>query len=243
MTKTVGIIAGAGFERLLPNESWLTTETVYGKVEFMETEIEGLKVIFIPRHGKESIQQPHKVNYRGNIWLMKSRGAEYIIAIDQAYSLRKILKPGMIIIPTDIIDFTKNREITFFEDKPVHIDFSEPFCGKLVKVLEKSSERVLKYFLSEAVIAVIEGPRLMTPAEAASLRMLGADIVNMTTMPEAALAKELNLCYATVTLITNYAAEIHTKQGLGYFEKIVDEKRQQMFQIVLEALKILREEG
>jgi len=242
MVKTVGIIGGTGYETLLPEGSWLATETIYGKVEFMEVDFEGLKVIFIPRHGREHNLPPHRVNYRGNIWLLKSRGAEYVIAINAVGSLRRILKPGMIVIPTDIIDLTKNRYTTFFDDKPVHVDFTEPFCMKLVRVLEKASEKVLGYSISGAVVAVTEGPRFESPAEINALRILGADIVGMTSAPEAALAKELGLCYASLALVTNYAAGMQEKQSSEDVEKVANEKRQQVFQIILETLKILKEQ-
>ena len=151
-----------------------------------------------------------------------------------------MIKPGMIVILGDVIDFTKRRSTTFFEDKPVHVDVTNIFCPELVKVLIDASENVLGYALSDVIIVVTEGPRFETPAEIRMFSILGADVVGMTTMPEAVLAKELNLCYAGLAMITNFAAGLQEKVSAEEVYSIAKKVSKKVYGVIVEAIRLLK---
>jgi len=240
MVAVIGVIGGSGLEKLFPKGIWSTYKTPYGDVEFLETIVEGVKVYFVPRHGKEHTKPPHRVNYKGNIWFFKSKNVKYVIATNAIGSIRKMLKPGMVVILGDVIDFTKRRNTTFFEYKPVHVDVTNIFCPELVKVLIEASENVLGYALSDVTIVVTEGPRFETPAEIRMFSILGADVVGMTTMPEAVLAKELNLCYAGLAMITNFAAGLQEKVSAEEVYDVAKKVSKKVYRVIVEAIKLLK---
>lgn len=164
----------------------------------------GIKIAFIPRHGEKHQIPPHKVNYRANIWALKEIGVERIIAVHAVGSLKEELKPGMLVFPDQFIDFTKRREYTFYNGpKVVHITMAEPFCPELRNLLIENAKKLGFDFSEKGTYICIEGPRFSTKAESFMFRNF-ADIIGMTLVPEAQLARELEICYASISMVTDY---------------------------------------
>jgi 5'-methylthioinosine phosphorylase len=170
--------------------------------------IRGIPVVFLARHGDGHTIPPHQVNYRANLWALKERGAGKIVSVVSVGGIRPDLGPGKIVVPHQIIDYTWGRASTFFEDNaPVkHIDFTEPYTAELRNRLIAAANACGESAVDRAVYAATQGPRLETAAEIDRLEREGADIVGMTGMPEAALARELELGYAAVAAVVNHAA-------------------------------------
>ena len=171
--------------------------------------LSGNKVYFLPRHGAGHIIPPHKINYRANIWALKEAGVEKVIAVNAVGGIRKDMQPGVLSVPDQIIDYTVSRTNTFFEEglkHVVHIDFTNPFCESLRKdIIDAASTHSIK-IIKEGTYAATQGPRLETAAEINRLEQDGCHLVGMTCMPEAALAREKELCYASISVVANLAA-------------------------------------
>ena len=170
-------------------------------------EVNDKPAIFLPRHGVGHTNPPHKVNYRANIWGLKGLGVERIIATNAVGGIDQQLTPGEIVIPSDLVDMTKSRIGTFYENSPVtHIDVSQPYCPRVREVLSSSAAAAGRNSPRGVIMACTEGPRYETPAEIRMLRTMGCDIVGMTGAPEAFLARELEMCYASISFVSNMAA-------------------------------------
>ena len=209
----IGIIGGSGLASLhaLDIERREMVHTPYGEPSgpYAIGTFDGLEVIFQPRHGAGHTIPPHALNYRANIWGLRELGAEKIIAMAAVGGITKNMCPGSISVPNQIIDYTHSRKHTFFDDDrtPVtHIDFSEPYCEELRQTLLKAGEKSGIHMIDKATYGATQGPRLETSAEINRMENDGCDIVGMTGMPEAALAKELGLCYACCAVTVNWAA-------------------------------------
>lgn len=169
----------------------------------------GVEVLFLPRHGAGHTIPPHKVNYRANISVLDSAGINKVVAINAVGGISEKMVPQAIVIPDQIIDYTWSRAHTFFDedlDEVTHIDFTRPYCEELRKQIINAAEAASIEVIDTATYAATQGPRLETTAEIDRLERDGCHIVGMTGMPEAALAKELGMCYASITVIANMAA-------------------------------------
>ena len=167
------------------------------------------EVMFIARHGYGHIIPPHLVNYRANMWALQDQGAKRVVSVTSVGGIRADLVPGMIVVPDQILDYTYGRACTYFDsrDKPVtHIDFTHPYSLTLRSQILEAAVRAKENFLDGGVYAATQGPRLETAAEINRYERDGADMVGMTGMPEAALARELDLHYAAIGLVVNHAA-------------------------------------
>lgn len=208
MTK-IGIIGGSGLDdpNLMKDYEKVNVKTKYGSPSsaLVKGSIKGVEVVILARHGKDHSIYPTGVNYRANIMALKESGCTHIIATTAVGSLREEIAPGHIVFPDQFIDFTKKREYTFFDEgKVIHTSTADPFSDSLRKILIDGAKRLgLKYHKKGTVIT-IEGPRFSTRAESHMFRLLGADIINMSTVPEVSLAKEAGLEYATVAMSTDY---------------------------------------
>lgn len=182
------------------------------------------QVVFLARHGHGHTIPPHRVNYRANLWaLVKSAGADGIVSVASVGSMRDDLKPGALVVPHQIIDYTWGRLATFFDggDAPVvHVDFTEPYDRALRERLLCASDAVGLMVSGAAVYAATQGPRLESAAEIERLVRDGADIVGMTGMPEAVLARELKIPYAVVCVVANWAAGRGDSASSIRFEQI-----------------------
>ena len=169
----------------------------------------GKEVIFLARHGANHTLSPHHINYRANIWALQSVGVKSIISIASVGSIEKSIKVGDFVIPHQIIDYTYGRNNTYFDgiDNPVkHIDFTYPYDMSLREIIIQSVQKLTYNFVTEGVYAATQGPRLETAAEIDRYEKDGATIVGMTAMPEAVLARELNLSYVAICPVANNAA-------------------------------------
>ena len=167
------------------------------------------EVVFLARHGYGHRIAPHEVNYRANVWALKEAGADAIVSVASVGGIRSDLGPGVLLVPHQIIDYTWGRHSTFFEgsDAPVtHIDFTEPYSEPLRARILRAARDSGQTIVDGGVYATTQGPRLETAAEINRLERDGADVVGMTGMPEAALARELALDYAAIGVVANFAA-------------------------------------
>jgi 5'-methylthioadenosine phosphorylase len=166
-------------------------------------------VLFIARHGYGHTIPPHEVNYRANLWALREEGVTRVVSVASVGGIRADLGPGVLALPDQIIDYTYGRRMTYHErsGEPVrHIDFTHPYCERLRAALREAASRANEAVVDGGVYAATQGPRLETAAEIERLARDGADMVGMTGMPEAALARELDLSYAAIAVVANHAA-------------------------------------
>lgn len=208
----IGIIGGSGLENpdiLIDSHEEIIT-TPYGDTSSPINIglIDGVKVAILSRHGRQHTITPTRVNNKANIWALKSIGCKAIIGTTACGSLTEEIGRGDIVIPSQLIDFTKHRKSTYFDSfepgKLKHTSLANPFDKNLARLLEDSITATHLKFHSEATLITIEGPRFSTKAESFMFKSWGAHIINMSTAPEAALAAELEIPYATIALVTDY---------------------------------------
>lgn len=211
--QNVAIIGGTCLSKLPGIEiiEQQSVDTPYGKpsADLLCGILHGKRVYFLARHGNPHTIPPHKINYRANIWAIKEMGVQHIIAVAAVGGITKAMYPARIIIPDQVIDYTYGREHTFFAacDAPVtHIDFSNPYSETLRQQLITAAQSLQLDSYQSGVYGATQGPRLETAAEIRRMEIDGCDLVGMTGMPEAALARELQLDYANISVIANWAA-------------------------------------
>ena len=208
-TAEIGIFGGTGIydSGLLKESKEITIETPFGKTSDSITlgEFNGRKVAFMPRHGKKHTIPPHLINFKANIWAFKELGVKRIIAPSAVGSLKEEFEPGHFALPSQFIDFTKSRKGTFSEDgRVIHISVADPFCPELQNViLDVANDQDVKIH-KDCTYVCIEGPRFSTKAESRFFRTTGADIIGMTLVPECQLAREAQICYASISTVTDY---------------------------------------
>lgn len=210
----VGLIGGSGLydiEGLSLSED-ISLSTPFGSPSssYRIGRIQDAEIAFLARHGTPHNFPPHKVNYRANIWGFKSLGVERIISVNAVGGINRMLLPGDIVIADQIIDFTGgSRASTFYESgKVVHVDFTNPYCPEMRDSLIRATQNVGVQSTTAGTYICVSGPRLETAKEIRFFASIGADIVGMTAMPEAVLARELEMCMAAICVVTNYAAGI-----------------------------------
>lgn len=204
----VAIIGGTGLEALLKAAERKRIGTPYGPTPMVSVgKIGDVDVVFLPRHGERHTVPPHQISYRANLWGLHSIGVERVISTNAVGAINPEMKPSDLVVPHDFLDFTRGRVSTFYEGSPVtHIDVTEPYCPELRALLLGSAADEGERVREKAVMVCVEGPRLETPAEIRMFRTLGGDIIGMTGLPEAVLARELEMCYATICYVSNMAA-------------------------------------
>jgi 5'-methylthioinosine phosphorylase len=206
------IIGGTGLTQLegLDIRQSLAVDTPYGapSAQVQIGEYAGKEVLFLARHGHPHRFAPHQVNYRANLWALKQAGAEAILAVNAVGGIHAAMGTGHFCVPHQLIDYTSGREHTYFADldQVIHIDFSYPYSESLRQQLIAALAAEGVRYSNQGVYGCTQGPRLETAAEIARLERDGCDIVGMTGMPEAALARELDLDYACLALVVNPAA-------------------------------------
>lgn len=218
MTK-IAIIGGTGLTSIqgfeITNREIVQTPFGEPSGPLVHGILSGNKVYFLPRHGAGHTIPPHKVNYRANIWALKNVGVEKVISINAVGGIRDDMQSSFLVIPDQIIDYTTSRINTFFEEglkQVVHIDFTEPFCEELRQSIINAAKSSSITVINEGTYASTQGPRLETAAEINRLERDGCDLVGMTCMPEAALAREKELCYASISVVANLAAGRGTEE-------------------------------
>jgi len=209
----IAVIGGTGVydPNILSNLSDETVVTPYGDVNLKIGSYRDKPVAFLNRHGMEHSIPPHLVNYRANIDALKKLGVKNVLATGAVGSLNPAMQPGHFVFVDQFIDFTRGRKQTFFEGGAsgvVHIDLTEPYCPGLREVLSRAARNLGFSAHPAGTYVCCEGPRFETAAEIKMYRLLGGDLVGMTGVPEASLAREAEICYATIAMVTNYAAGI-----------------------------------
>jgi len=209
----LAIIGGSGLTQLanLEVSRRKVSRTPYGEPSGALTfgRIAGCEVLFLARHGYGHTIAPHEVNYRANLWALKDAGADRVVSVASVGGIARELTPGALAIPHQVVDYTWGRQSTFFEGLGVavtHIDFTEPYSRGLREMLLKAAAAAGEAVVARGVYAATQGPRLETAAEIDRMERDGCDMVGMTGMPEAALAREISLEYATIAVVANYAA-------------------------------------
>lgn len=240
----IGVFGGSGFYELLDDVEEQAVDTPYGppSARIRIGRIEGKEVAFMPRHGDEHSLPPHRINYRANVWAMKQVGVRRIVGPSACGSLKAELEPGTFVICDQFVDRTRGREDTFFDGpQTTHVSAADPYCGELREVLVTAAEELGIPVVDGGTVVVIAGPRFSTRAESRWFAAAGWDVVNMTQYPEAWLAREAQLCYANVSLVTDYdvglkgvpgVAPVSVEAAIRVFAENLDRLRALLFRAV-----------
>ena len=235
----VGIFGGSGFYSLLDEREEITLDTPYGapSAPLHLGEVEGTRVAFLARHGERHDHPPHRVNYRANVWAMREVGVRRIIGPSACGSLRADLTPGTFVLCDQFVDRTSGRADTFYDGPEVtHVSAAHPYCGDLRTTLRDAAEELEIPVVDRGTVVVIQGPRFSTRAESRWFSAAGWDVVNMTQYPEAWLARELELCYQNVMLVTDYDVGL---EGMPDVEPVSAEAAFRVFAENLDRLRAL----
>ncbi len=205
----IGIFGGTGIydSGLLQDTKEVSIDTPYGKPSDTITlgTFKDRKIAFMPRHGKKHIIPPHMINFKANIFAFKELGVKRIIAPSAVGSLKEEIAPGHFALPSQFLDFTKSRDGSFSENgRVIHISVAEPFCPELKDVILNAAKNQNLSIHRDCTYVCIEGPRFSTKAESKFFRSTGADIIGMTLVPECQLAREAQICYASISTVTDY---------------------------------------
>ena len=216
---TVGVIGGSGLYDIegLTSTRSIRVRTPFGAPSDAITvgSLEGIRVAFLSRHGRGHLLNPSGINYRANIYALKSLGVSHVISVSAVGSMKESIHPGDVVVPDQFIDLTKRRISTFFDKGVVaHVAFGEPICAELAQTLLAAGEKVGANVHRSGTYLCMEGPQFSTKAESRLYRQWGVDVIGMTNMPEAKLAREAELCYATLALVTDYDCWHETEEAV-----------------------------
>ena len=241
--KKIAVIGGSGLDNpeILKNPIEKAILNKYGSPSspLVCGKIEGEDVIILARHGKEHNIMPTKINFRANIFALKEEGCTHILAATAVGSLREEIKPGNLVFPSQFIDFTRQREMTFFTEEVTHTPMSEPYDKKLRDLLCQSCKELEFPYNRDATVITIEGPRFSTKAESHMFRSWGADIINMSTCPEVMLANELGIPYQTIAMSTDYDCWKENEEPVTY-EKVMAIMNQNAEKVKRLLLQVIR---
>jgi 5'-methylthioadenosine phosphorylase len=233
----IGVFGGSGFYSFLDDVEEVAVETPYGDPSASVSIgiIEGVDVAFLPRHGVNHQFPPHKVNFRANVWALKELGVERVIGPCAAGSLKRDVKPGDFVICDQLVDRTTGRADTFY-DGPVatHVSFADPYCPELRRLAGDTARENDIAVHDRGTVVTIQGPRFSTRAESKWFQDAGWEVINMTQYPEAYLARELEMCYVNLSLITDYDVGVEGKDEVVSHEAVL-----QVFNANLDRLRTL----
>ena len=241
----IAIIGGTGVcdPKILSNVHEDYMDTFYGTIHYWQGTYKDKELVFLPRHGRNHSIPPHLINYRANILGLKRLGVTAILSTTAVGSLNRDDKPGDFVLPDQFLDFTKCRHTSFFdggENGVVHVDMTEPYCPTLRRTVAAAAQSLGGYTLHDkGTYVCTEGPRFETPAEIRMYEKLGGDLVGMTNVPEVCLAREAEICYATISMVTNFAAGI-SPTPLTHEEvvKAMAENSQRLQQLILKSIEL-----
>lgn len=238
----VGVFGGTGFYELMKDYEEVKVETPYGAPsdKIAIGEIAGKRVAFLPRHGKDHRYPPHMIPYRANLYAFKKLGVKRIIAPCAAGSLQKHVKPGDFVVCDQLVNRTFRRIDTFYDGPIVtHISFADPYCPELRQIAIEVIRELGIPLHEKGTVVVIEGPRFSTRAESKWYSQMGWEVINMTQYPEAVLARELEMCYVNISLITDYDVGIEGEVGpvtaeevMRIFKENIDKAKQVVFKMI-----------
>ncbi|GLF99486.1 S-methyl-5'-thioadenosine phosphorylase [Streptomyces yaizuensis] len=225
----IGVIGGSGFYSFLEDVTEVAVDTPYGSPSdsLFLGELGGRKVAFLPRHGRNHKVPPHRINYRANLWALRSVGVRQVLGPCAVGGLRPEYGPGTLLVPDQLVDRTKTRAQTYFDGEPrpdgtvpnvVHATFADPYCPVGRSVAIKSARDHEWDAVDGGTMVVVEGPRFSTRAESRWHAAAGWSVVGMTGHPEAVLARELALCYTSIALVTDLDAGTETGEGVSHTE-------------------------
>ncbi len=241
------IIGGTGVynPKLLDDIQETVQNTPYGDVKVSTGKYEGEEIAFIPRHGSGHSVPPHLINYRANIMALKMLGVQNILATAAVGSLNLDIEPGTFVLADQFLDFTKSRKTTFYEggeNGVIHCDMTVPYCPELRNVLAGTAREQGYKLCNGGVYVCTEGPRFETSAEIMMFKQLGGHLVGMTSVPEVCLARELGICYANISIVTNFAAGI-SPHVLTHSEvlEVMKESLNDVRRLMLESVKAIPE--
>jgi 5'-methylthioadenosine phosphorylase len=206
-TADVGVFGGSGFYSFLENVEEVEVDTPFGEPSgpLALGEVGGRRVAFLPRHGRKHQHPPHVVPYRANVWAMKELGVTRIVGPCAAGSLQPHVKPGHFVVCDQLVDWTKGRRDTFYDGpETTHIGFADPYCPEMRELALKEGRDLGIDLHERGTVVCVQGPRFSTRAESDLFRGQGWEVINMTQYPEALLAREVEICYLNVSLITDY---------------------------------------
>ncbi len=243
----IGVIGGSGFKALSQFESnnRFTSKTRYGEPSsaLYEMEFDGSSFYFLFRHGNPHRIPPHLVNYRANLSALACQGVEIVIAINSVGAISESISVGQLVIPDQLIDYTWGREHTIDtggERDLMHVDFTEPFDQAISRDLSNVASKLNLNVLTGAVIGVTQGPRLESAAEIRKLKADGCHLVGMTSMPEAAIARELDLRYASLSVVSNPAAGLNDyKLSYAQIREVIQLQSDSISMLLREYLKVI----
>jgi 5'-methylthioadenosine phosphorylase len=237
----IGVFGGTGFYRFLDDVEEMPVATPYGppSAPVRVGRVEGTEVAFMPRHGDDHTLPPHRINYRANVWAMHEVGVKRVIGPAACGSLKPELAPGTFVVCDQFFDRTQARESTFYDGpQTTHVSAADPFCADLGEILATSAEELDIPVVRGGTVVVIQGPRFSTRAESRWFAESGFDVVNMTQYPECWLARELELCYAGIALVTDYdvglegTPPVTTEVALAAFEENLHRLRDLLFRAI-----------
>ena len=237
----IGVFGGTGFYRFLDEVEEVPVATPYGRpsAAVRVGRLEGAEVAFMPRHGDEHSLPPHRINYRANVWAMREVGVRRIVGPSACGSLNPGIEPGTFVICDQFVDRTQGRESTFYDGpQTTHVSAADPYCADLSSILGESAKALGIPVVEGGTVVVVQGPRFGTRAESRWYSSSGFDVVNMTQFPEAWLARELELCYANVSLVTDYdvglegMAAVTADSALEVFGRELDRLRDLLFHAI-----------
>lgn len=241
MQARLAIIGGTGFDDPAALGASTASERVatrFGEAVVTFCRDEGEPIAFLARHGTDHGVPPHRIDYRSNLAALARIGVERLVATAAVGSLRPSLPPGSLVILDQVLDFTRGRPVTFYDDRVVHTDFTEPYCPEMRSALVDAAARLGIDVHPRGCYAVAEGPRFESAAEVRAMGMLGGDVVGMTGMPEAALAREAGICLAVVAVVTNLGAGL-SSHLLSHDEvgDVMARRRPEVARLMAEALR------
>jgi 5'-methylthioadenosine phosphorylase len=238
----IGVFGGSGFYSLLNSATSYAVSTPYGAPSdrVMVGELSGIKIAFLPRHGRYHQYPPHRINYRANLWAMKELGAERIVSPGACGSLQREIPPGTFVLCDQFIDRTGRQDVTFFDGPcAVHINCAEPYCPSMRKIAAASAEKLGIDCRNGGTAVIIAGPRFSSRAESKWYHSAGWDVINMTQYPEVVLARELGMCYLNVSLVTDWDVWMADEQGVGM---VTADEVGRVFQANNEKMRLLLED-
>ncbi|MET9681411.1 S-methyl-5'-thioadenosine phosphorylase [Streptomyces coeruleorubidus] len=242
----VAVIGGSGFYELLGDAHSVEVDTPYGKPSDTITvgTVGARGVAFLPRHGRGHAIPAHKINYRANLWALRSLGVRQVLAPCAVGSLHPELGPGTVVVPDQLVDRTTARTQSYYDQGAVHVSFADPYCAHGRLAVLKAAAATGTEAQDGGTTVVIEGPRFSTRAESRCYAAQGWSLVNMTGHPEAVLARELALCYTSVALVTDLDAGLGAGEGVAQDEvfQVFAENIGKLKALVLETVGLLPED-
>ena len=221
---SVGVFGGSGFYSFLDDVQEVEVDTPYGppSARVALGRVEGVDVAFLPRHGTKHELPPHKINYRANVWALKELGVTRILGPCAAGSLTPSVKPGDFVICDQLVDRTTGRVDTFYDGpETTHVSFADPYCPDMREVAIKTARDQGISVHERGTVVTIQGPRFSTRSESRWFQDAGWEVINMTQYPEAYLARELEICYANISLITDYDTGVEGETDPVSHEEVV----------------------